>query len=132
MKFIVNLTRNDSQKRHILALCPSSVQKKTEKSIVRVDLQWMRAMKKDYTFQVSTTTILAATILLFSTTTTATTILLFSLLLRLLRLLLLLLLHNSIVLPPPPICQFKGNFCGTVLKKILYPLFQPRFELKLH
>ena len=106
MKFIVNLTRNDSQKRHILALCPSSVQKRTEKS--------MRAMKKDYTFQVSTTTILAATVLLFSTTTTATTILLFSLLLRLL---LLPLLHNSIVLPPPPpICQFKGNFCGTVLK----------------
>ena len=36
MKFIVNLTRNDNQKRHILALCPSSVQKRTEKSIVRV------------------------------------------------------------------------------------------------
>ena len=33
---MVNLTRNESQKRHILALCPSSVQKRTEKSIARV------------------------------------------------------------------------------------------------
>ena len=33
---MVNLTRNESQKRHILALCPSSVQKRTEKSTVRV------------------------------------------------------------------------------------------------
>ena len=36
MKFIVNLTRKDSQKRHILALCPSSVQKRTEECIVRI------------------------------------------------------------------------------------------------
>ena len=36
IKFMVNLTRNESQKRHILALCPSSVQKRTEKSIARV------------------------------------------------------------------------------------------------
>ena len=33
-QFIVNLARNNSQKRHILALGPSSVQKRTEKSIV--------------------------------------------------------------------------------------------------
>ena len=38
MKFIVNLTRNDSQKGHILAWCLSSVQKRTEKSIVRVSV----------------------------------------------------------------------------------------------
>ena len=50
MKFIVNLTWNDSQKRHILALCSSSVQKRTEKVLLEY-LQWMRAMKKDYTFQ---------------------------------------------------------------------------------
>ena len=53
MKFIVNLTRNDSQKRHILALCPSSVQKRIEKSIVRVSaVDASDDWKKDYTFQV--------------------------------------------------------------------------------
>ena len=56
MKFIVNLTRNDSRKRqkcqkgHISALCPSSVQKL--RNVLLEYLQWMRAMKKDHTFQV--------------------------------------------------------------------------------
>ena len=53
MKFIVYLTRNDSQKGHILALCPSSVQKRTEKSIVRVSaVDASDDWKKDYSFQV--------------------------------------------------------------------------------
>ena len=47
-KFIVNVTRNDSQKRHILALCSSSVQKKSEKSVVRASAV---DASDDYTFQ---------------------------------------------------------------------------------